>query len=85
MIRQRGNIVAVRIMTMIVLSSGGAWWGMEWMCVLRGERGSKNSLEWISCSFFLIVIFTLYFRECNIIDGIVRIQFMKRFQFQFYK
>ena len=52
--RRRGEIVAVGIVIMIVivlLSGGGGqkqlrvdmcWWG-----------GSKNSVEWISCRFFL--------------------------------
>ena len=64
------------------------WWAggsLEWICGAGGRGGDKNILEWISCSFLLMVIFTLCIHEYNVIDGIVQIKFKKRFQFQFYK
>ena len=53
---------------------------LEWICAAGGGGGDKNSLEWISCSFLLIVILNLCIYK-YFIDGIVRRKFRKRFQF----
>ena len=58
---------------------------LEWICAAGGRGGDKNSLEWISCSFLLMVIFTLCIHKFNIIDGKVRRQLKERFQQQLYK
>ena len=64
--RRRGKIVAVEIMIVIVLLNGGRGDNLEWICAAVGRGGDKNSFEWISCRFLLIVIFTLCIHEYNI-------------------
>ena len=46
----------------------------------RGRGGAKYSLEWISCGFLRMTIFTLFIHE-YVNDGIVQKQLRKRFQF----
>ena len=58
---------------------------LEWICAAGGSGGDTNRVEWISCRFLLIVIFTLFIPKYNVIDGIIRSKFKKRFQFQFFK
>ena len=71
--------MAMGIMIVIVLRSGGGADSLEGICAAGGRGGDKNSLEWISCSFLLVVIFTLCIHQYNDIDGIVRRKFKKRF------
>ena len=77
--RWRGKIVTVGIVIVIVLLSVREEDSLEWICAAGGRGGDKNSLEWISCSFLLVVIFTLCIHQYNDIDGIVRRKFKKRF------
>ena len=79
-------MVGIVIVIVIVLLSGDVGkHSLEWICAAGGSGGNTNSLEWILCRFLLIVIFTLFIPKYNVIDGIIRSKFKKRFQFQFYK
>ena len=68
--RRRGKIVAVGIMIVIVLLSGRGG-SLEWICAARGRGGDTNSLEWIPCSLWWMVIFSLLLCEWNVIGGIL--------------
>ena len=58
---RRGKIVVMVIMIVIVLLSSGGEYLRVGMCCwgLGGGGGDKDSLEWISCSF-LLMIFELF-------------------------